>query len=547
MLIFNREARRFEYRTAAGDLVFVLPLAGGKTDDVDPRQVGTPTPATQSLVAKAERFLAGDTAAGAELDAELGGMNDEVTQAKGGTASSATQAAQQTATNAGTPATDQGGMLPSPAYLNAYVDVLSGAISLQDATEKLRLKEEQIVREAQRLGLPVDLQSLYGDPSQGVMGPFRGSEAAISEVAATNPDYLRAFGGIQNLAGVTEIGRRQNILARLADQIGERGRDVDLNTRVSEVSGGREALRKNFQREYLKAQRDPKVTQQELSEMVWAYEDELMAMDEAENRLIEAERPGYIAWKEGQAQGAINALPEHRRGDYNVREVAAGIRSLPNDVATDRDPNNYDMKVPTNLGAAQPQMTPAASAPQPPAAPVAPAAPAVSIAGQPPPGLTPEQLAEWERRQRERELVFEAPPLPTFAAGGVFSGQSFGGESGAGMSFNPARPGRPTVAKGMRADTQAPMPAFNSRQVQSSLQNRASQIQALQAERQAVRESFARERASILNDYERQKAAITARWQAEVSRNPFIAKVYNPQNAATSITPPAITYEPPVE
>lgn len=538
--IFNTQAKRFDGFDINGTLVAVAPLDGADLTNLPPNVIrGTAPP---ELVEYAKRYLGGDAAAGDELAGSLADWNERFNQAT-------VREQQRTGTQ---PTSGQGALLPSPERLNTELDILQNAIDLTDATEKLSQKEQAIAAEAKRLGVPFDPAAVYGSGS-GDTGPFPTTEAAISEVAATNPAYLAVLNRINNMAGVTELNRRQNALARFTQGLESRAREVDLNERVSGVARGRGDLRKDFQRAFQQAIRDPKTTEQDLSEMVWAYEDEIMRAYDEENRMIEAERPGYTAWKEGQAQQAINALPEHQRGWYNAREMAAGIRSLPDWNPTDRDPNNPNMKIPTNLNATQPQVAPVAPAPPP--APIVTSLgsqyagvvpPTTAAPEAPPAGMTPEELEEWERRRRERSPEEKEADMPRFAGGGVFSGSSFGERAGANMSFNPAAPGRNTTTRvsGMNPDTQSPMPAWTSRQVQGSLMGHARQIQTQQMERQQVREAFAREKASIMNEFEQRKAAIAARWQAAVAQNPFIARVYNPQQG-TQITPPAITYQPP--
>lgn len=531
--IFVQDKRRFEGYSPDGRLIAVAPLEGADLTDLPSNVIrGTAPP---ELVEYAKRYLGGDAAAGDELAGSLADWNERFNQA--------TVREQQ---RAGTqPAGGAGVLLPSPERINAELDIFQTAINLTDATEKLSQKEQALVREAQRLGIPIDVQSLYGSDT-GVQGPFPATEAAISEVAATNPAYLAVLNRINNMAGVTELNRRQNVLAELEGKLQGAGEQRERNrtaddlqralTRLERdyVAVGREiaSYGKDPERELTKLAQDYQVKRQDLMDDLW------IAMNEASPARAVAffrdvlKDPGMSRF-----EGMDSAL-------FGARDQF-GVFSRP-------DPSK-------TFAMAQPTPPSASPTPAPPAvAPTAPPAPMVTSLGSPyagvtppaekaPDEMTPEEREAWERRRREQERELS---LPRFARGGSTwlgiqapttpnsSAFGSGGERPQGVS-------NAAAAGGQQADTMAPMPAWTGRQVQASLQGKARQIQSQQMERQMVREAFAREKASILNEFEQRKAAIAARWQAAVAQNPFISRVYNPQASTTTITPPAITYQPP--
>jgi hypothetical protein len=310
MWVFSRSRRRFEFRAPTGQITMVAPLEGGDLSDVPNAVRGTP-PA--SLVEKAKRLLAGDAAAEDEITDELLTWNTAI-QARTGASTTPASAGQAGQGAGGQP----GAMLPSPEYLNAYVDVLSTAANIADATEKLKQREETILREARRLGLPVDLPSLY-QSGAGETGRFPTTPAAISELAATNPQYLRAFGGMQNLAAATEINRRQNVLARVASELEQRTRDVDLNRNVHQLQRQIPRLKREHQQKRQAVLRASARSngRMDVEGALQAVDDELndaiADITEDIDLLIEQERPGWLAWRHQGVQKLIDQLSPQDR------------------------------------------------------------------------------------------------------------------------------------------------------------------------------------------------------------------------------------------
>ena len=339
----NSAMRRIEF-TLGGRLVFVVPLSGGSVDDVDPDQVFVGPP---EITAKAEAWLSGDEAAGDELEQQFDVANQVLEQREAQRAQ--TKRSGQIVQNArsGTGEGQQEGLLPAPQMLAAQVDTLSDALDLNDAITKQNMKIDALQREAQRRGRPIDIRGMIGQPQAGVTGKL-GPISAISEAAATDPDYLRIFGGINNLAGVTEIRRIDNILAGVADELEQADREQQVHDRVSAYQRDLDDM--DFERQEMTL--DPTAGGEEgrvkMEQFERRYQRNYARIKEAQEREIEKVRPGYGAFQQAGDQFAIDQLPEGQRHMYN----AASARFTPGMKIqlqpTDRtDPNNPDQKQPT--------------------------------------------------------------------------------------------------------------------------------------------------------------------------------------------------------
>lgn len=467
-LILNSAARRLEY-TLNGRIVFVVPLPGGKTDDVQPDQVFQAPPET---IAKAERYLNGDEAAGDELEAELETANQLLTKREAQQQN--TKGVTQVGTATGmTPNATQGrqttaGLLPSPVQLAAQVDVLSDALSLEDARAKQDLKIQQLTREAQRRGMPVDINALFGNPQAGIAGRF-GNPNAIAEAAATNPDYLRIFGGIANLSGVTELRRRDNILAGVADQIDQQDREQTVHDQVSAVTAALDDLKFNFDEEsqsVIASAKDGEDAQRKLNALHRRMTHEYGQLIRQRDRLIEQVRPGWTKWQEEGVQNQINALPEGQRHMYSTAGRYLPGWSVPNQPTDRTDPNNPDQKQPV-FPTAQPTLnggTPSFAGPASQPAMATPAQPSDQPPNPAPQGFrwvkegdawTLRKITEYEREPEPVGFSGGAfSGLPGFAAGGMFESGAFG--AGGGNNFTP--PPTAGMAPGMGQPNQAYRP-----------------------------------------------------------------------------------------
>jgi len=515
-LVFSRARRRFEYVVTQPDgtetIAFVLPLEGADTSDVDPSRVGKPT---ASMAQRAAQLLAGDAAAADALDTELDAFNGQVTQVS------------QAATGQTPARGQQGAMLPSPEYLSAYVDVLSNAAGLADATEKLSQREQTLVREARRLGIPVDPATLYGS-GQGAGGPFPTDAGAISEIAATNPAYLRVLGGMNNLAGAIEVNRRQNVLARLQDQIEQRGKEVDLNTRVSAI----QRQMRDVEAEAQQAEQDairgasPSDFNNRMNRIRQDKDRALARLQADLDDAIEAERPGWKAWQEeGKRVQAFMQRPEVANADNATRDaLVQGFvgGTIPNpDEQAARTQAAQGLGIGLSAGREMPAPTPAFTAPP----------PAPSFLPQ----TEAERQQEERRRQQEerrRQQEADLGTLPRFAEGG-FVGEGFG----AAPVLQP-NPGTfpQNVQGGDIAFASGPSQLDLAKQtfdqeITAQMNDIRAQQAAIRQEWATVRQQRQEQEQALRTAHEQRMSQLRGRAAAAQADNPFIGRFLTPPAA----------------
>lgn len=401
MMRYNPTKRRMELTNIFGEVVGAYP-----PESVTPEEEAA---GTQELVlspqaqAAFDRYLQGDTSAAAEVGQYVRGANAEI--ARG------VQEPQQKPGG-------KVGILQTPEYLNANLNIAEVALDAADAFDKLSLRERDIIDRAQKAGLKhvtADyIKSLYAGGAGG-SGPFPATEIDLNQLQAADPRYINFFARLGSLTNAAELNRRQNVLAAIAQETEKAGGAQTLNERVRLI--GRE--RRQAERRYTSARAAAK-TAREVQEVDDEYKAFLSDLQEDEDALIEKERPGYIQWKLDQEQAQFDALPEHIKagmgfGAGSTRRFTPGSGMvLPVSGQQFINPAQIGSeKIPTPV-----------SAPQPPPAPK----PTEQQRGPALPGYQWVQKPDgsWVQ-ERIPEMPSERQPTPTYQTGGPVDTGAFGG------------------------------------------------------------------------------------------------------------------------
>lgn len=258
----------------------------------------------------ATRAAGGDEQAKQALDQKLQGLNKGLAQIMGYESQAAQAAGRPDPYNLSHDGTGQTqGILPDAALLNASLNIVQTAVNGEDARQKLGLSEQQAMDAARKLGYNLDLNALYGNKQAGLTGPFQADEQQLSAAAAADPDYLNVLNRVGGLAQAGELNRRANILSAVMYDLKSRERDQTLNEKVMDLSMRKRALDRQYARQRANAVGSGGT--REAARNVQQVDDEYNAsvqdINEQIDRLIEAERPGYIDWKYNQMNAVAQA------------------------------------------------------------------------------------------------------------------------------------------------------------------------------------------------------------------------------------------------
>lgn len=287
MFRYNPTLNRIEFINLDGEVVGVWPPEAIQPDEAADGVEEMPLDDTTR--AAFERYRAGDQSAAPLLQQSLQAANQQTAAV---VRDSLARGQDNTAPATARPG-ERVGVLQTPGFLNAQLNVAETALNTEDAFQKLAIEEAGVLAAAREAGLG-DLftadyfKGRYGDVQNGHTGPFPADPQAIqtrlNSAQANDPDYINYINRVGGVTAAAEINRRQNILADAKQKIAgasaqkERlqGSD-DIARKLSEMDEDRmrdiiditSSGDPDAQRKLDKYERDFQVTKERLENALW--------------------------------------------------------------------------------------------------------------------------------------------------------------------------------------------------------------------------------------------------------------------------------------